>query len=349
MSNTFSAFVHKETLHIIRDVRTLLLVIGIPIVQLLLFGFAISDEIRNINFGVSAPHRTEQITQKIEKLQQNQYFTFKGYISEPEIDDVLRKGTCDIVAQFDDKGNVHLCCDASNPNTAQSASAYLQQTLGGNMSTTSLIQTRMLYNPQLKSSYNFVPGIVGVIFLLICALMTSVSIVREKETGTMEVLLVSPIKPIYIVIAKMIPYLACCCIDLVLILFMAQEVLGVPVTNSLWSIVGLSIIYIVLGLGLGLLISTLTDSQVTAMLVAAIIFLFPTVFLSGMVFPVENMPEILQYISVIVPARWFIDGIRKLMIQGQSITDIWQDVVILSGMAVAIIGIALKNFKIRLA
>ncbi len=345
---TFFSFVKKESTHILRDKRTMLLVIGIPLMQLLLFGFAISDEVKNVTFAVVAPHLTEDIRQDVDHMARNDYFTFYGYVDTRETDDLLRRGKCDAVVQINEDGSAHLAMDASNPNMAVSGSGYIQNSLGGTSLAQTLINTRMRYYPQLKSSFNFVPGIMGMIFLLICALMTSVSIVREKETGTMEVLLVSPVKPLSIVFAKMIPYFVLSCLDLSIMLFLAGSVLDVPVMNSLGGIIFVTLLYICLALSLGLFVSTITATQVTAMLISGMVFILPTVMLSGMVFPVTNMPQVLQWVSAIIPARWFIDALRKLMIEGLRVGDVIDDVAILVGMIVILLSAALYKFKIRL-
>ena len=208
--------------------------------------------------------------------------------------------------------------------------------------------TRLLYNPQMKSAYNFVPGIMGLIFIVICAIMTSVSIVREKETGTMEVLLVSPVRPIRIVFAKMIPYFALSCLNLVSILLLARFVLDVPMSGSVAGIVCLSLLYLALALALGLFISTISDRQVTALVISAMLMLMPLIMLSGMVFPIENMPGVLRLLSCVVPARWYIDAIRKLMIEGLPFAAVLGDFLILSVMTVLLVVIALKKFNDKL-
>lgn len=344
----FMAFVKKESLHILRDPRTMLLVIGIPIIQLILFGFALSNEINNITFAVDAPHHTEDIRRSIDRLSHNDYFTFYGYVSHNDADDLLRRGKCDVVVQYDDHGHVHLAFDASNPNTAVAGSGYLRQALSEESTASSPFISHVLFNPQMRSAYTFVPGIMGMIFLIICAIMTSVSIVREKETGTMEVLLVSPVKPIAIIFAKMIPYLVLSCIDLSIILLLSKYLLDVPVENSLSGIIAMTLLYIFLSLSLGLLISTATSKQVVALLISGMMLIFPTVMLSGMVFPVSNMPQALQWLSSIIPARWYIDAMRKLMIEGLSFARVLSDAGILTAMTLLILAVALKNFKKRL-
>ena len=360
----FLSFVKKEALHILRDKRTMLIVLLLPIVQILLFGFAISTEMNNVDFAVVAPNRTETIRQQIERMEANPYFTFKGYISQAEIDDVLRKGDVTAVVVFSEdydrlvtnagiegvsEAAVQFILNASNPNNAGTGLGYLQSSFQSGISVASVAPaTRVLYNPQMKSSYNFVPGIMGLIFILICAMMTSVSIVREKETGTMEVLLVSPVRPIWIIFAKMIPYFLLSCVNLVVILVLARYVLGVPMSGSMVGLVGLSLLYLVLSLALGLFISTMANTQVTAMLISGMVLMLPIIMLSGMLFPVENMPVILQALSCIVPARWYIDAVRKLMIGGMPFAEVWQQACILFAMTAVLVGVALKKFNDKL-
>ena len=240
--------------------------------------------------------------------------------------------------------------DASNPNNAGTDLIYLQQAfLGdGSVAAGSAPAVRILYNPQMKSSYNFVPGIMGLIFILICAMMTSVSIVREKESGTMEVLLVSPVRPIWIISAKLIPYLLRACLALATILLLARYVLGVPMSGSMVGLVGLSLLYLVLSLALGLFISTVSHTQVVAILVSGMLLMLPVIMLSGMLFPVENMPGILRALSCVIPARWYIEAVRKLMIGGQPFVAVWQESAILLAMTVVLVVVALKKFNDKL-
>ena len=330
----FFSFVRKETLHILRDRRTMLIVLLMPVVQLLLFGFAISVEVNNIDFAVVASHPTEAVRRQVERIAANPYFTFGGYIRQDEADEVLRTGEVGAVVVFaadydrrtagsgePDGAAIQLIFDASNPNDASSGAGYLRSVLlaegTGGAPTPEL---HLLYNPQMKSSYNFVPGLMGLIFMLICAMMTSVSIVREKETGTMEVLLVSPVRPLRIVVAKMIPYFLLSCVNLATILLLARFVLGVPMSGSVVGLVGLSLLYLVLAL----------------------------IMLSGMVFPIENMPGVLQGISCIVPARWYIEAVRKLMVEGLPFAAVLKEFAVLAVMIGALIGVALGKFNDKL-
>lgn len=356
----FGSFVKKETLHILRDRRTMLVVLLIPVVLMTLFGFAISTEINNIDVAVVAPHRTESVRQAVERMASNPYCTFKSYIRSDEIDRVLRAGEAAAVAVFavdydriaamqaPAEPAVQLIFDASNTNTAMSGAAYLQSILTGASAQASPVEMRLLYNPQMRSAYNFVPGIMGMIFILICALMTSVSIVREKENGTMEVLLVSPVRPMRIVLAKLVPYFMLSCINLATILLLAAYALDVPLAGSAGAIIAVSLLYLVLALALGLLISTLAEKQIVALIISAMLLMMPIVMLSGMLFPVENMPAVLQAISYIVPARWYIEAIRKLMIEGLPFAAVWREVLILLAMTVVFIVVSVKKFNDKL-
>jgi len=365
--NGFASFVRKETLHIFRDPRTMLIALLMPVVQILLFGFALSTEVNNVDVAVVAPHRSETVRQAVERMAANPNFTFTGYIPSGEIDRMLRSGRADAVAVFADDFDrrmtdlaagrpgagaaLQLVMDASNTNTAQAGAAYLRSVLLGDAAGAAVVagvETRLLYNPRMKSAYNFVPGIMGLIFILICAIMTSVSIVREKETGTMEVLLVSPVRPIRIVFAKMIPYFVLSCLNLASILLLARFVLGVPMSGGIVGIVGLSLLYIVLALALGLFISTVARTQVTALLVSAMLMLMPMIMLSGMVFPIGNMPAPLRWLSCIVPARWYIAAIRRLMIEGLPFTAVLREFAILAAMTAGLIAVALRKFNDKL-
>lgn len=363
MKSNFGSFVKKESLHILRDKRTMLIVMLIPIMLMSLFGFAISTEVNNINIAVVAPNRTDGVNDAVQKLAHNEYFTFKGYISMEQIDEQLRTGNVAAVVVFasdydlriareasgiNKTPSIQIVLDAANVNTAGAATAYIQNVLLGTNSAQSIFETRMLFNPQMKSSYNFVPGIMGLIFILVCAMMTSVSIVREKEMGTMEVLLVSPVRPFKMIMAKMIPYFAISCIVLALILLLARYLLDVPMSGGVLGIVLVSLLYLVLSLSLGLFVSTIANTQVVAILISAMVMMLPIIMLSGLLFPIENLPDIFQKISCIVPARWYIDAIRKMMIQGMTIVEVANDVAILAVMTFALIVVSMKKFNDRL-
>lgn len=360
----FLSFVRKETLHILRDRRTMLIVLGIPVVQLLLFGFALSTEVRNLDVAVAAPHRTEHLRQQVRRIAANPQFTFRGYVAPDAVDDVLRRGEADVVVLFaadydrtmaraaaggEVRPAVQLVFDASNPNVAAAGAGYVQRVLAaGAGSSAWMPDVHLMYNPRMDSAYNFVPGIMGLIFILICAMMTSVSIVREKETGTMEVLLVSPVRPLRIILAKMVPYLALSCINLMTILLLAHFALDVPMSGSIAALLGISLLYIVLALALGLFFSTVARTQVVAMLLSGMVLMLPVILLSGMAFPIENMPAVLRPLTCIIPARWYIGAMRKLMIEGLPFGAVLKETAVLLAMAAVLIAVALKKFKDRL-
>lgn len=359
----FMAFVKKEFRHLLRDSRTLLVALIIPVVLLVLFGFAIRTELNNVMVAFVAPHPTESIRQAVGKLEGNPYFTVVGAIPPGRIDETLRRGVADAVVVFPSdfdrrlsaqrQGHpsgplVQLLMDASDPNTAIQGASYIQGVLLGNASAAGAPEIHLLFNPQMKSSFNFVPGIMGMLFLMICAMLTSVAIVREKERGSMEVLLVSPVKPIVIVLAKMIPYFFLSCANLATILLLARFVLGVPLTGGVSAIVGISLLYITMSLALGIFVSTISRTQVTALTLSAMVMMMPTVMLSGMLFPIENLPGILQALSCVVPARWYNDAMRKLMIEGLPLAGVLDDFLILLGMTAAFITLSLLRFNDKL-
>jgi ABC-2 type transport system permease protein len=365
----FLSFVRKEFYHIFRDTRTILILIGIPVVQIILFGFAITTEVKNTRAAVFDPSGDVSTWRIIRQMDASAYFTIERLLNSPEeIDEVFKKGDIDFVVVFGEKFNesllhtgeaaIQLLADATDPNRATMVTNYAssiiesyRQELMREHPLPFLIRTeiRMLYNPEMKGAYNFVPGVMGMILMLICAMMTSIAIVREKETGTMEVLLASPIKPVYIILAKMTPYFLISWFNLITILLLSVFVLDVPVSGSLFWLNLLSLLFIVVGLSLGLLISTLVRTQVAAVLASGMGLMMPVVILSGMMFPIESMPEILQWFSGIIPARWYIAAVKKLMIEGAPAVHILKEMAILSGMALVIIAVSLKKFSIRLA
>ncbi len=342
---SFLAFVHKETLHLLRDPRTMLIALLVPVIQMLLFGFAISTELNNVNVMVCEPHGYASTSSIVTKLDANPYLTFCGYVNPEEIMGALEEGRALAVVNIERDNSMQIIVDGSNPVTAQSAASYINGALA---TMKNIPSVRILYNPQLRSAYNFVPGIMGLIFIIICAMLTSVSIVREKETGTMEVLLVSPINPAMIYIGKLIPYMMLAIIDMTVIILLAWFALGVPLTGSMSALIVLSLLYILLSLGFGLLISTIVNTQMVALLISGMVLMVPVIMLSGMLFPVENMPVPLQWLSSIVPARWYISATRKLMVQGLDWREVATEAIILAGMTLTIITLAIKRFKTRL-
>lgn len=342
------SMIKKETLHLVRDTRTMTVVLIMPLVLLLLFGFAISTEVNNVNLVAVVDCHDDATRDLLEKFRVNSYFTFKGLVAFDEVEPVLRRGDADAALILKNDGgrlSYQIVVDASNPSMAQTATGYIESVIGAGAPSPAV--TRTLYNPQLKSAYNFVPGIMGMIFILICAMMTSVSIVSEKETGTMNLLLVSPVRPRTIILGKIVPYFILSCVILALMLVIAYTVLGLPLSPSIFNVVWVSLLYIVLALALGLFISALASTQVTALLVSGVLFMLPVIMLSGMIFPIENMPEVLQWLSNIIPARWYISAMRTLMIQQLPVSYVITDVAVLLTMTAVILALAVRKFNNR--
>lgn len=349
----FVSFIIKETKHILRDRRTMLILFGLPVVLMLLFGFAITNDVKDVRTVIVTSQMDHQTRQAVDRLAASEYFIITATVSSPrEAELLLRHQRADLAVVFgkdfaSKKSGVQLMVDTSDPNMAQQWTAYAQSILS-TPNTPSTPNIKLLYNPRMKSAYNFVPAIMGMLLLLICAMMTSVSIVREKERGTMEVLLVSPVRPLMIIIAKAVPYLLQAFLILVIILVMSATVLEVPLAGSVGWIIVVSLIYILLALSLGLLISSVAQTQFVALLVSAMVLLLPTVMLSGMLFPIESMPQVLQWISAVMPPRYYIQVMRKLMIMGVGIREVLPEVCILCGMTLLLLMVALKKFNKRL-
>ena len=348
----FFLFIIKETKHIVRDKRTMLMLFGMPIVMMLLFGFAITNEVKNIRVVIVTSNSDYATQQVVDRLAASEYFKITKIVATPtEAELTIRAQKADMAVVFAQdfasrKSGYQLIIDGTDPNMAQQWTTYANAVITN--SGTGIVNTKMLYNPQMKSSYNFVPAIMGTLLMLVCAMMTSISIVREKEKGTMEVLLVSPIRPIMIVVAKVIPYLVLAFAILIVILLMSTFVLDVPIQGSLFSIFFVSTIYILLALSLGLLVSTIAKTQLMALLLSAMVLMMPIIMFSGMMFPIESMPKILQYVSAVVPTRYYISAMRKLMIMGVGIEQIYYEVIVLIGMFTTLLTLSLAKFNKRL-
>ena len=362
----FSSFVIKEAKHIVRDRRTMLILFVMPVVLMLIFGFAISNDVRNVRTVVVTSQMDHVTQQVIDRLSHSEYFVITATVGTSiEAEQLIRRQKADMsltpspspIGEGSSNLQWQIMVDGSDPNMAQQWTTYAQSILsqpvdGKHYSLPSPfgegLGVRLLYNPCMKSAYNFVPAIMGMLLMLICAMMTSVSIVREKEKGTMEVLLVSPVRPIMMIVAKAVPYLVLAFAILVSILLMARFVLGVPLAGSILWIFVVSAIYILLALSLGLLISNIASSQLMALLLSAMVLLMPIVMLSGMLFPIESMPMVLQWISAVIPPRYYIEAMRKLMIMGVGIGEVMREVAILSGMTIFLLIVSLAKFKTRL-
>lgn len=349
----FLSLVIKEAKHIVRDKRTMLMLFGMPIVLMLLFGFAITNDVKNVRTVIVTNRANYATRQAVDRLSASAYFTVTRAVATPaEARRLIQDQKADLAVVFSAhfsslRPDYQLIVDGTDPNMAQQWSAYagavLSNPSGG------AVNTKLLYNPQMKSAYNFVPAIMGMLLMLICAMMTSISIVREKEKGTMEVLLVSPTPPLVIIAAKVVPYLILAFLILISILLMSAFVLHVPVRGSLFWIFAVSTLYILLALSLGLLVSNVAQTQLVALLLSAMVLIMPIIMLSGMLFPVESMPRILQYLSATIPTRYYISAMRKLMIMGVGVKQVLNEMLVLLGMFVALLTLSLAKFNTRLA
>lgn len=365
----FINFVKKEFIHIMRDSRTLFILIGMPMVQILIFGFALTNEVKNSRFAVIDLAKDDQSQKLINRMDASQYFECVGnYQSIAEMESAFRKGKIRIGLvipqhfgndlKMTDGSQLQLIADASDPNVANTLVNYAQAVIGDFekeaagqrvIPYTIVTETKMMYNPQLKGAYNFVPGVMAMVLLLVCTMMTALTVVREKELGTMEVMLVSPIRPIKIILAKAVPYLLLSIFNIATILLLSVFVLDVPIRGNLALLFSESILFILVSLSLGLFISSSTDSQQSAMFISLVGMFLPTVMLSGFMFPIENMPLPLRTVSNIVPAKWFYIIVRSVMIKGVGLHHVWKETLVLFGMFVFFMALAIKKFKVRLS
>jgi ABC-2 type transport system permease protein len=363
------AFIRKEFYHVFRDKRTLLILFGLPIVQIVLFGFALSSEVKNIGISIFDNAHDNNSEQIINRIKTSSYFLFKDPVKNyHEIEEKFKEGSikCAVIfpANFGNdlsrfgKTEIQIITDGSDPNTATILVNYLNAIISGYQQQLKpapgipyqiIPQVRQLYNVEQNGSLNFIPGVIALIFMIVSTALTSVSIVKEKELGTMEALLVSPLRPIMVLIAKAIPYLVLSIVNFMIILALSVYLLDVHIKGSLVLIFVESIIFIITCLSLGLLISNVTNSQQTAMLISMMGMMLPTILFTGFMFPIENMPMIFQIISHVIPSSYYYIIIKAVMLKGLGFSYIWKETLILTGMAVFLLTIALKNFKIRLA
>lgn len=372
------AFIKKEFLHIFRDIRTVMILVLMPLVQILLFGFALSSEVRNVKFALLDFSNDSNSQKIISHLSQNPHFSLKQNLTTTHFNgdysSAFKGGEIDFLLIFppdfsanlysaNPNAKIQLILDSSDANRANTINIFVQNIINfaflgdiaripnkTNAKSTAPIDisTTMLFNPQGKSAPNFVPGLLGLVLMLICAMMTSISIVREKEQGSMEVLLISPLKPYLVIISKLIPYFLLCFGILALTLIVCVFVLDLAIAGSLTLLIAFCLLYLFLALCIGLMVSNLAKTQIVAMLVCAMLFMMPVMMFSGMMFPIESMPLILQYVSDIIPAKWFIIGVKKIMIEGLSFGYIVKEIAILCLTLAIVLGVSLKTYKVRL-
>lgn len=369
----FWASVRKEFLHIFRDRRTILIVMIMPVIQIILFGFAVSTEVNEARVAVCGDMSDPQVARIVDRIDSNRYLEVTGELSAPEeIEGLFRRNGADAAICFgrnfgrnfgsrfpDGRAQVRIVGDGSDPNTARMITSYIagvlqdvQQdadiSISGEKVPSMTPVVKLMYNPAMKSSYNFVPGVMGLILMLICSMMTAVSIVREKETGTLELLLVSPVKPLWVILSKLMPYLVLSVFNFTTILLLSHYVMEVPVNGSIALLSLVAVVFVVTSLAIGLLVSEISSSQRTAMLICGMGLTMPTMIFSGIIFPCESMPAVLQWFSDIIPAKWFIIMVKKVMIQGDGFRSIIVEFGILAGMAAVLLAVSIRNFRTRL-
>lgn len=364
----FVGFIKKEFYHIFRDTRSLFILFGMPIFQILLFGFAITNEINNVDIAILDHSKDATTKEIINKISASKYFSIKQILErETDIEAVFKKGKVKAVLNFetdfrknlikDHQATVQIITDATDPNTANTISNYINSILQNyqqeqnkaiHIDYVIVPEPRMVYNPELKSVYMFVPGVMTIILMLVSAMMTSISITREKELGTMEILLVSPIKPFQVIIGKVFPYIFLSVINAVVIVLLSIFIFKMPVQGSLFLLALESVLFIISALALGILISTISATQQTAMMISLMGLMLPVILLSGFIFPISSMPLPLQVLSNIIPAKWFIIILKGIMLKGVGLEFIWKETLILLGMTILFIGLSVKKYKIRL-
>lgn len=365
----FIIFVKKEFYHILRDPKTLIIIIGLPIIQILTFGFALTNEVKNSKIAILNPTIDETTTKIVDRLEASRFFEIEKSINSPnDLDAAFKSGKIRMAVVFQNnfqsnllhnkKADIQLITDASDPNIATIVSNYataiindVQNELNPNyqMPYQINIATRLFYNPQQIGAYSFVPGIMAMVLLLISTMMTSLAIVREKELGSMELLLASPMKPFVLILSKVVPYLIISLFNWMMIVILSVWLMEVPINGSFLLLFLVSLVFIVASLALGLFISSITDSQQVAMMISLMGMLLPTLILSGFMFPIENMPLPLQVVSNIVPSKWYYSIVKDIMIKGLGINAIWKETLVLVGMTLFFIAVSLKKFKIRIS
>ena len=361
----FLIFIRKEFAHVLRDRKTLLILFGMPVVQILIFGFALTSEVKNARIVIMDQAHDAASQQIIAKIEASRYFEVDKTVTGL---DALKRGDIRLAVVFPANFNndlvhqndarIQVIADATDPNNATTLISYINsiiQDYQADFNKTNNVpyrispELRYLYNPELKGAPNYVPGVMALVLMLVCVMMTAVSIVKEKETGTMEVLLVSPFSPLKVIVAKAVPYLILSLVNVVSILLLSVFVLDLPVNGSLLLLFAESTLFIITCLAIGIFISVKTNTMQVAMLISLMGMMLPTILFSGFMFPIENMPLPLRVISNLIPAKWYYIIVKDIMIKGLGFRAIWKETLILAGIAIFMLIVSLKSFKIRLS
>ena len=360
----FRAFVVKETRHILRDRQTLGVLLAMPVAMVLLFGYAIRTDVEDVRLLVVDAAGDARSADLVRALASTEALHLVGVVrgmaqAEPALRDGRAAVAVTIPAGFArdfarGTAEVRVATDGSNASYSATAQAYVravvQQWAAANGSRAPVVRVaaRMRFNPTLASQNLFVPGLLAFVLTLVSALMTAISIAREKESGTMEVLLVSPLRPLQIVLGKVAPYLGLAFANAVTALGLAYVVFGVPVRGSLALLLAAALVYVLVSLALGVLISSRAPDQRTAMMGALLGLMLPTIALSGFIFPISSAPAWLQPVTNVVPAKWFILIARGVMLKGAGLAVLWKECLVLCAMAAVLIAAGARSFKERI-
>ena len=365
----FLIFIRKEFAHVLRDRKTLLILFGMPVVQILIFGFALTSEVKDARIVIMDQANDPASRQIIAKIEASRYFEVdKTVRGRQQMEDALKRGDIRLAVIFpagfnndlmhQNDARIQVIADATDPNNATTLTSYIGSIIQDYL--TDLNKTnnapyrivpeiRFVYNPELKGAPNYVPGVMALVLMLVCVMMTAVSIVKEKETGTMEILLVSPFSPLKVIVSKAVPYLILSLLNVTSILLLSVFVLGLPINGSIFLLFAESTLFIITCLSIGIFISVKTSTMQVAMLISLMGMMLPTILFSGFMFPIENMPLPLQLFSNIIPAKWYYIIVKDIMIKGLGLGAIWKETLILAGITSVMLIISLKSFKIRLA
>ena len=366
MLRSFLAFIKKETFHILRDTRTLFILFGMPIALVFIFGYTVTNEFKDASIAIVDQARDDLSRSLVDHLKASGHFRLLAFPANvSDLEDAFKSGEVKmgivIPNQFENDFyksrpiTIQLLADATEPNYATTLTSYASRMIADfqqrQMASTAIpyqldLETRMFYNPKLVGAYNFIPGVVALILMLICAMMTSLTIAKEKEMGTMDLLLVSPLPPMLIIIGKVTPYVLLSFINALIVFTIGYYIFDVPILGSLPLLLTLCLLYLSVALALGILISTRSETQQTAMMGSLFSLLMPTMLLSGFIFPIASMPLVLQYISTIIPAKYFIVIEKAIMLKGAGWEAIAQPTLILALMMFVLLMAAWKNFKV---
>jgi len=362
-------FIRKEFAHVLRDRKTLLILFGMPVVQILIFGFALTSEVKDARIVIMDQANDVASRQIISKIEASRYFEVdKTVRGRQQVESALKRGDIRLAVIFPANFNndllhqndarIQVIADATDPNNATTLTAYISSIIqdyltdfnkANNTPYRIVPEIRFVYNPELKGAPNYVPGVMALVLMLVCVMMTAVSIVKEKETGTMEILLVSPFSPLKIIVSKAVPYLILSLVNVISILLLSVFVLDLPINGSIFLLFAESTLFIITCLTIGIFISVKTSTMQVAMLISLMGMMLPTILFSGFMFPIENMPLPLQLFSNIIPAKWYYIIVKDIMIKGLGLGAIWKETLILAGITSVMLLISLKSFKIRLA